>query len=534
MAESERPGSQVPDFGDHYDVVVVGAGIGGLVSGALLAREGLKVLVVERRKRPGGYVTAYERKGYRFQVPHLMAGCGWGGDITRVVNHLGLKVEFARVDPYQRYVYPDHDIRVECDVEAFKEELKNSFQTQTENINRFFKAVNSVQKGLDIRMMRRPIGAGSMLRYPFYPLAHWRFFRYMVGRTTFQGMLDKYFTDEKLKAVLSTPWYLMGTPPWEISPLGMIGMMGAFTGGAYFPVGGYQGLADGLAAALTENGGELLLGHEVTSVNTEHGRVSEVEMHPRAIVTTPVVVSNCDTRRTFFRLVDRENFTEAFLEKLEKRQLSTSGLVVHLGMAKKIEDEAFACGSVLVQPSYDLREAVEEISVTDRYPDPGKIGFMVTIPSMVDPDLAPEGKTCLDLLVPGVPYDFMGRWGVESGGVRGERYRSIKEKYAEVVVEAARRAFPGLVSDVESYNISTPITYERYTMSIDGCWYDDALIPGQVRGRRYGPKTSLRGLYTTGSKSALGGGIYNCIMSGVLAADSVLKGELRSLFSGAR
>lgn len=532
MTEEKGPGAKVPDFGDYYDVVVVGAGIGGLASGALLAGEGLKVLVVERQKRPGGYVTAYERKGYRFQVPHLVAGCGPDGDITRVANHLGLKVEFTRVDPYQRYVYPDHDIRVGCDVEAFKDTLKDSFQTQTENINQFFKAVKSVQKGLDIRMMRRPVGIGSMLKYPFYPLSHPRFFRYMVGRATFQDMLDRFFTDQKLKAVLSTQWYWMGTPPWEISPLGMIGMMGAFTGGAYFPMGGYGELSRGFAAALIENGGELLLGHEVTSVNTENGRVSEVEMHPRAIVKTPVVISNCDTRRTFLRLADRENFTGAFLEKLEKRQLSTSGLVVHLGMAKEIKDETFACGSVLVQPSYDLREAFEEISVTDRYPDPGKIGFMVTIPSMVDPTLAPEGKTCLDLLVPGVPYDFMGRWGIESGGVRGERYRSIKEKYAEVVVEAARRAFPGLISDVEAFDISTPVTYERYTMSIDGCWYDDALIPGQVLGRRYGPRTSLRGLYTTGSKSVLGGGICSSIMSGVLAADSVLKGKLRTLITG--
>ncbi|MBU4175070.1 MAG: NAD(P)/FAD-dependent oxidoreductase [Actinobacteria bacterium] len=531
MAEGKEPGAQVPDFGEQYDVVVVGAGIGGLVSGALLAGEGLKVLVVERGKRPGGYVTAYERKGYRFQVPHLVAGCGPDGDITRVANHLGLKVEFARVDPYQRCIYPDHDIQVRCDVEAFKNTLKDNFQTQTENINQFFKAVSSVQKGLDIRMMRRPMGAGSMLKYPVYPLLHPRFFRYMVGRSTFQDMLDRFFTDEKLKAVLSTSWYWMGTPPWEISPLGMIGMMGAFRGGAYFPVGGYDELSNGFTAALIENGGELLLDHEVTSVNAEHGRVSEVEMHPRAIVKTTVVISDCDTRRTFFRLVNRENLTEAFLKKLEKRQLSTSGLVVHLGMAKKIEDESFACGSVLVQPSYDLREAFEEISVTDRYPDPGKIGFMVTVPSMVDPTLAPEGKTCLDLLVPGVPYDFMGRWGVESGGVRGERYRSIKEKYAEVVVEAATMAFPGLVSDVEAYDVSTPITYERHTMSIDGCWYDDALIPGQVLGRRYGPRTSLRGLYITGSKSALGGGICSSIMSGVLAADSVLKGKLGALIS---
>lgn len=532
--EGERADMPVPDFGESYDAVVVGAGIGGLVSGALLAREGLKVLVVERQERPGGYVTAYQRNGYRFQVPHLMAGCSQDGAVTRVVNHLGLDVEFARVDPYQRLVYPEHDIRVPCSTRVFMDDLKESFQTQTENINLFFKAVEAVWRGLDIRMMRRPLGVGSMLKYPFHPLAHPRFFRYKVGRKTFGDMLDTFFTDERLKSVLSTAWYWAGTPPWEMSPLAMTGMMGAFNGGAYFPLGGYDKLADGFVEALARSGGQLLTGHEVTSVNTDHGRVSEVEMYPRAIVKTPVVISDCDTRRTFFRLLDRENFTGAFLEKVDKRRLSITGLAVHLGMARDVKDEKFSCGPVLVQPSYDLRESFEEVSVTDRYPDPLKIGFMVTVPSMVDPTLAPEGKTCLEILVPGVPYDFMGRWGVESGGVRGERYRSIKEKYAEVVVEAARAAFPGLISDVEAFDISTPITYERYTMSIDGCWYDDALVPGQVLGRRYGPGTSLRGLYITGSRSALGGGICGCVISGVLAADSVLKGRLKDLIPAPR
>lgn len=530
MAQGVVTGAGAPDFGEHYDVVVAGAGVGGLTCGALLAKEGLKVLVVERQERPGGYVTAYERKGYRFQVPHLMAGCGPNGDITRVLNHLSVKVDFIKVDPYQRYIYPEHDIRVDSDVEAFKEELKESFQHQTENINRFFKAVESVQRGLDIRMMRRPIDIVTMLKYPLYPITHPRFFRYMVGHTTFQKMLDKFFDDEKLKAVLATPWYWMGAPPWEISALGIIGMMGAFRGGAYFPAGGYGELTAALAEALAENGGELLLGHGVTSVNTEGGRVSEVEMHPRAAVNTPTVVSNCNTKRTFLGMVDRESFNRAFLDKLEERPLSITGFVVHLGMAKRIEDERFAGGSVLVQPSYDLRETFEELAVTDRYPDPGKICFMATVPSMQDPTVAPEGKTCMDLLVPGVPYDFMSRWGVERGGVRGERYRSIKEKYAEVVVEAARRMFPDLIGNVEAFDISTPITYERYTMSVDGCWYDEAMVPGRVLARRIGPKTSLRGLYMTGSKSVLGGGIYSCIMSGVITADSVLKGSLGSLF----
>ena len=67
MPEGGNPAAAAPDIGERYDVVIIGAGIGGLACGALLAREGMKVLIAERHARVGGFVADYERKGYRFQ-----------------------------------------------------------------------------------------------------------------------------------------------------------------------------------------------------------------------------------------------------------------------------------------------------------------------------------------------------------------------------------------------------------------------------------------------------------------------------------
>jgi prolycopene isomerase len=61
MAEQDASADRTPEFGEHYDAVIVGAGIGGLTCGALLAKEGANVLIVERHTKPGGYVTAYHR-----------------------------------------------------------------------------------------------------------------------------------------------------------------------------------------------------------------------------------------------------------------------------------------------------------------------------------------------------------------------------------------------------------------------------------------------------------------------------------------
>ena len=529
MAEGDAPAATAPEFGEQFDVVIVGAGVGGLTCGALLARQGANVLIAERHSRPGGFVTSYVRKGYDFQVPHLMGGCGPGGDITRIIDHLGIRMEFKQVEPFMRFVYPEHDFVVPSALDQYAEVLKEQFQHQTSNVNSFFKAIDSLVKGMDMRMTRRPLGFSTIMRMLAYPFTRPQMMSYMLSGTTFSKMLDKHITDDRLKTVISTPWGFLGAPPWELSALSMVSMLKSFDKGAYVPVGGFQVLTDSLAKAFTESGGTLLLGHEVTSINTDKDGVNEVEMVPRAKVTARTVVSDADSKRTFIKLLDRENFTTSFLEKVDEAPVSMTGLVVHLGLAKKLDAE-FEGGPVFAQPSYSEDEMIEAVDAKGSYPDPEKLRWSMMAPSTVDPSLAPDGKTCMDIIVPGVPYNFMRRWGIEQGGIRGEKYRSIKEKYAEIVVDAVARVFPDLISNVEAYDIATPITYERYTMAIDGCWYDNAPVGKQAIPRRPGPKTSVRGLYLTGAKSALGGGIYPSMMSAVLTADTITGGEMEKLF----
>ena len=528
-AEARRTAPQVSD--GPYDAIIVGAGIGGLACGALLAKEGLEVLVIDRQDRPGGYVTAYDRKGYSFEVPHLVGGFGPEGDLTRIIDHLGIRLDFRRVDPFQRYVYPDHDIDVSSDGAAFMETLKDNFQPQTSNLNRFFATVARVQKALDPGMLRSAGGAGNSLRRLTYPVKFPKTLWYVWRGATYRRLLDEHFTDERLKTVLATPWSLLGVPPWEVSGVSMVGMMKSFTQGAYFPVGGYRAVSDAFASALTEKGGTLLMSDEVLKINTSEGRVATVDTRARSAIRAGVVVSDVDTKRTFLHLLDRENFTRAFLERVEGMRMSVSGFAVHLGVAREAEDARLGCGTIFVRPSYDERETLAAVASVEEFPDPAAIGFSLMVHSMQDPSLAPEGKSCLEVIVPGVPYGFMDRWGVEPGGEKGRRYQHLKEKYAEVVVDAVRLAFPGLVDSVQAYDLTTPVTYELYTMATDGCWFDCAQVPGAALSKRLGPETPVGGLYLTGSKSVLGGGIYGSVMNGLLAADAILGGRLDNLFA---
>lgn len=511
-----------------YDVIIVGAGIGGLACGALLAKEGLAVLAIDRQDRPGGYVTAYDRKGFSFEVPHLVGGAGPGGDLTRVMDHLGIRLEFVDIEPYHRYVYPDHDIDVSSDAAAYLETLKDNFQPQTSNLNGLFATIARVQDALEPGMFR---GSGGALRRLALavrsPRAHW----YQWRGATFRKLLDEYVTDERLKTVLATPWPCLGAPPWEVSALSMVAMMKSFSGGAQFPLGGYRAFSEAFTAAFVDNGGTLLMGDEVLKINVSEGRVATVDTRDRTAIRTNAVVSDVDTKRTFLHLIDRENFTRGFLERVEEMRATVSGFAIHLGMAKEVEDARLGYGMVFVRPTYDERENLAAVGSVEEFPDPASIGYSMMVHSMQDPGLAPDGGACLDILVPGVPYHFMDRWGVEPGGEKGKRYQHLKEKYAEVVVDAVRLAFPGFVDRVQAYDLTTPVTYELYTMATDGCWFDSAPVPDAALSKRLGPDTPIAGLYLTGSKSVLGGGIYGSVMNGLLAADALLEGRFDNVFA---
>ena len=111
---------QARQFDEIYDVVVIGAGIGGLTCGAYLAKKGKKVKVVEQHSVPGGYCTAFSRKGFKFDAAVVrVTGCEEGGALYRVLRTLETEMDFFKIDPLYHVPLPGESLVMTRDVDQF-------------------------------------------------------------------------------------------------------------------------------------------------------------------------------------------------------------------------------------------------------------------------------------------------------------------------------------------------------------------------------------------------------------------------------
>ena len=496
-----------------YDNVIIGAGIGGLVCGGLLAKAGKKVCIIEKQPKPGGYLTSYTMKGFTFDVPHVIGGLRKGAPVRRIIDELGVNIDFVELEPYQKFIYPEHTIKVYTEIERYKHELKHAFPQDCESIDRYCQTLTKMNQ--EVERMPQHLGILGLLSFPLkFPLL----FKYR--NKTFEDLLSDHIGNPKLRAVLGTSWGYVGSPPSRVSALYMaMQSMSYHTGGAWYPRGGYGRMADALAKAFEKFGGELILGTEVKKITIKNGKASGVELENGKFVESRLVVSNGDTKHTFLNLIGRQNLKADVVQRIEQAEPSATGLVVHLGVKMRLDDLDLNYGSIFSSEEYDNEESY-------RAARKGEISFKnfgLSVPSLHDPSLAPEGCHALDILLVPVPYLFKDKWLTENGK-RTDAYRKLKEEIANRLIVSAEKVIPNLSKNVLVKDVSTPLTYERYTFASEGCWYDLAQVPSQSGFDRLANSRIIPNLHFTGSKS-FGGGMYGSTMGGFLATDEILKSQ---------
>jgi phytoene desaturase len=486
-----------------YDAIVVGSGIGGLTTAALLARAGRSVLVVERHDRPGGYAHSFRRAGYLFDsAVHMVGGCERGdgprpGLIHQLLETLEVRdrCDFERLDPCYAVHLPDFEFRVSSGLDRFASAYVEEFPAEKDGIHGFLAECERMRDET-----REAMGSAALesrdgpARFP--SLRNYR-------RATVQDVLESHVSDERLRSLLTALWPYLGLPPSRLSFVYWAAMLMSYVAdGSYYCRGTFQRLADSLADAVRASGGELLFNNSVRRIRVSGGCTQGIVLENGQKIDAPLVVSNADARQTVEELVGEVEFGERYLRSIEHLRPSVSALVGYLATDLDLSDRALAHES-FVYESWDHDRSF----ATSMAGEPS--WFSVTVPTRSDPSLAPPGTSLL-VLTTLVPYEAVSSW------------RDQKRRYEEMLLVGVEKRFPGLRARLDFVEVGTPRTMERYTRNSAGAIYGWDLSPDQIGPSRPRQRTPIEGLFLAGHWTRPGGGIYGVVTSGIQAARSIL------------
>ncbi len=476
-----------------YDAIVAGAGIGGLICANLLAKEGLRVLLVEQHYMVGGYCSTFRRKGFTFDAStHFYPLLGNPETITgKLLAELGIETRWVRMDPVDTFHFPDGSrFSVPADLEAYLSRVKAEFPHEAEALDRFFEAA-------------REAYLLGLLAY-FRDRRTERFERYR--RMTVTEALDRWFRDRKLRLLLTADCPHWGSPPSRTSFVFDSMLRLSYFLGNYYPVDGSQVFADELARRFEELGGHILMSTRVDKILVDHGRARGVEVETtrgalggRRWIGAGAVISNCDLLQTLETMLGPEHVDPAELAAVRRLRPSFPCFLVHIGL----RDVPVAAIDA-VQGYYWNRWDPDLVGR-------GGMRCKVFAPTVYEPKMAPAGGQII-ILQKVLEMDYAGV----------EDWPRHKREIEEYVLSHLEQVLPGSKSKVVVRLSASAKTAWRFTKNHAGAMLGWEMSPDQLGDDRPDNVGPVGGLYFVGHWTRPGGGITPVIISAQRVAGMVL------------
>ncbi len=489
----------------NFDAIIIGSGIGGLVTATQLAAKGAKVLVLERYLIPGGSAGYFDREGYRFDVgASMIFGFGKQGTtnlLTRALAAVGERIETIP-DPVQvQYHLPDKlDIKVHQDYERFLQELFAKFPHEAKGIRKFYDECWQVFNCLnamdllsleELRYLTR-----VFFQHPFACLGLVKYLPLNVG-----DIARKYIKDPDVLKFIDMECYIWSVVPAEMTPMINAGMVFSdrHYGGINYPKGGVGQIAQKLVAGLEKAGGQIHYQSRVTKIITERGQAVGVELANGKTFRARKIVSNATRWDTFEQLLPAAEMPTKERKWQERYQKSPAFLSLHLGVTADVLPVGTECHHVLLEDWTQMEEPEGTI--------------FVSIPTLLDPSLAPEGHHIIHAFTP----SWMSDWQ----GLSPSDYQAKKEARAGVMLDRLERILPGLNVGLDFMEIGTPRTHRRFLGRADGSYgpIPRRKLPGLLNMPFN--RTAVPGLYCVGDSTFPGQGLNAVAFSGFACAHRI-------------
>jgi len=302
---------------DKYDVIIIGAGIGGLVCGCYLAKAGMKVLIVEKNDKVGGYCTSFKRKGFKFDIS-VLQNCGSDDKFGKIIDELQInkKINIARVDPSYVLINPQCQISINNDLNNTIANIQQIFKKEKRAIEKFFLFLNN-SKFSELYVRRKD----SLALY-----------------------VEKEFRDKSLKVLIYFMFSQLGILPRKASILtAAMYFRNLIVKSGYYTEGGSQVFVDKICEKFKEFGGEIALSTQAIKIIIRKNKANGVILDNGSSIKSDFVVSACDATQTYLDLVDSEYTDRRFIKLIKRLKPSASAFIVNIGTRQSLRSSLPKC-----------------------------------------------------------------------------------------------------------------------------------------------------------------------------------------------
>lgn len=492
-----------------YDAVVIGAGNGGLTAATTMAQKGLNVLLLERHNIPGGAATSFCRGRFEFEVAlHQLSGLGTPqkpGLLRMQLDKLGVTddLEFVELSDLYHVALPDgFRITLKTDRDETIAVLQEKFPHEKEAIQKFFDLMAAYANDMiGAFIFRDP--EPSRDKYP-------NLYKYAFRSS--KEMLDEYFSDPLLKAILSVYWGYLGVPPTRLA-FGYLAMIffQYMEFKPYHVKGGSQALSNAILNKFLSYGGTARFNCGAKKIIASDGQVKGVVTDNDEKYSTEFVVSNASQVSTYTRLLAPEHVSQDSMLEMKGRNLSSSAFTMFIGFDCEPEQLGIAESTNFLMTSSDISDTVldrmQRLDIQDEL-------MVLSCYDIADPDFSPPG-TCQANVV-------TLKYGEPWLRIPPRQYHDVKYRCAESMLKRIEQIYPAARNHIEEIEVGTPLTHMRYLGHPGGAIYGYEQLTKDSLFFQPGRYSPIQGLFFAGGWSG-DCGFEPTLRSGISAAKSIIR-----------
>jgi prolycopene isomerase len=460
---------------EEYDTVIIGAGNGGLIAGVTLAKEGLKVLIIEQHNLPGGFATSFVRGRFEFEASlHELADYGppedKGGIRRLFEDRLNLDTEFVRVPEAYKLILtnPENkmDVTMPFGVENFLDQMEKYVPGSRDSVENFFNLAREIRAAFRyIASTHGKPDQGTLMK------EYTNFLKTAAYST--EEVEKALGIPEKARKILNAYWAYLGLPMNRINFTLFASMVLVYIEkGAYIPRYRSHGYTSALDAKIREFGGKILYNTKAERILVENGKVIGIETSNGDKIMTKHVICNASPTLTYNKLIHpKSEVPEIAYKEVNARIHGLTAFCVFLGLDASVEDLG------LKEYSYFIMEDMDTEEVYDSWKElQTPKGQATVVINNAIPECSPKGTTLMYITTLFDPSAWK--------DVKPKDYFNVKSKIAEGLIEQFATATGSPIKDhIEEIEIATPETYARYTGTYNGIIYGyepeswDSLVP---------------------------------------------------------